>query len=130
MNAYEFQQAGILMTFLCCAPEETAGNLACIQEILEQVQREGVSEAELTRAQSKFCSQVVLQGERPANRLFSVGGNWIQRREYRTVRDTVESYRAVTCRQIRELLDRFPLTAPTPVAVGPLEQLEPPPRAG
>ena len=127
MTAYEFQGTGIFMTFLCCAPEETTDNLRRVQQILAEVEADGVSEAELTRAKSKVCSQVVLQSERPSNRLFSVGGNWIHRREYRTVRDAVESYRAVTCRELRELLAKYPLTSPTTVAVGPLGELEPPP---
>ena len=32
-------------------------------------------------------ARVVLSSERPQSRLFNVGGNWLQRREYRTVAD-------------------------------------------
>lgn len=126
MAAYEFEQAGILMTFLCSAPEQAQKNLARVRCILQDAEHHGVGEAELARAKSKICSQVVLQSERPSNRLFAVGGNWLQRREYRTVRETVDAYQAVTCDQVAGLLRRYPLTANTTVAVGPLTRLSPP----
>jgi predicted Zn-dependent peptidase len=125
ITPYEFQRAGVFMTFLCCAPEDTEQNLERMYDILHEAERHGVTDAELTRAKSKVCSQVVLQGERPSNRLFSVGGSWIARREYRTVRDAVESYRAVTVAQIHELVRQYSLTRCTTVAVGPLPALNP-----
>jgi predicted Zn-dependent peptidase len=123
MNSYEFQGTGIVMTFLSCVPEETEANLDRIERILRTVEQDGINEDELTRAKSKVCSSIVLQAERPAYRMFSVGGDWIQRREYKTVRETVEAYRAVTREQIRDLLDKYPPTVHTTVTVGPLERL-------
>ena len=123
IGAYEFQGAGILMTFLACQPAESAENLARIRQICESVQESGVSEAELTRAKSKTCSHIVLQSERPSSRLFSVGSNWIQRREYKTVRQQIDAYRAVTCEDINQFLRRYPLTSNTTVTVGPLDEL-------
>lgn len=128
MTAYEFQRAGIFMTFLCCAPEDTQENLGRIQAILQEAEADGISAAELTRAKSKTCSHIVLQSERPGNRLFSVGSNWIARRQYRTVRDAVESYRAVTADDIHGLLAKYALSLHTTAAVGPLEKLDPPHR--
>ena len=75
MGAYEFQGTGIYMTYLCCAPEDTSANLAVIAEIQRDVETSGVSEDELAQARSKILSHIVLQSERPANRLFSVGSN-------------------------------------------------------
>ena len=123
IGAYEFQGAGIMMTFLACDPEQAADNLGRIRDILSTVERDGVTEAELTRAKSKTCSHIILQSERPTSRLFSVGSNWVQRREYKTVRELVDAYREVTCDDIRQLLERFPLTTNTTVAIGPLAEL-------
>jgi hypothetical protein len=58
--------------------------------------------------------------------MFSVGNGWVQRREYRTVRQNVEAYRAVTLADIRAVLDKYPLTVQTTVAIGPLETMQPP----
>jgi predicted Zn-dependent peptidase len=123
VGSYEFHGSGILMTFLCCSPEDAAANLARMAEIEAVVEHDGVTEAELTRAKSKVCSQIILQSERPTNRMFSVGGNWLTRREYATVRELVDFYQAVTCADISAYLERFPLSNKTTVAVGPLESL-------
>ena len=123
MGAYEFQGTGIYMTYLCCAPEDTSANLAVIAEIQRDVETSGVSEDELAQARSKILSHIVLQSERPANRLFSVGSNWVQRQEYRTVREIMDSYEAVTIDDIATVLEEYPLTANTTVAVGPTPNL-------
>lgn len=119
MGAYEFQGTGIFMTYLCCAPEDTSANLALIAKIQRDAETAGVSEAELAQARSKILSHIVLQSERPASRLFSVGSNWVQRREYRTVREIMDSYEAVTVDDIAAVLEKYPLTTNTTVAVGP-----------
>ena len=123
METCDYQGAGIFLTYLCCAPEDTPDNLESIDQILRQAHADGVTAAELAQAKSKIRSHVVLQAERPANRLFSVGNNWIQRRQYRTVREIVRSYETVTPKDIAAVLEQYPLTVNTTVAVGPLEKL-------
>ena len=86
-------------------------------------EREGVTAEELQRAQSKVCSQIVLSGERAANRMFSVVGNWLARREYRTIRESLDKYQQVTTADLHRVLERFPPTVATTVAVGPLPTL-------
>ena len=58
------------------------------------------------------------------HRLYAVGTNWLQRDQYRTVRDVVDAYQAVTVDDIRAVLDSYPLTQETTVAVGPLKQMD------
>ena len=120
MSACEYQGTGLLMTQLCCAPQDTADNVARIAELVAEIQAEGVTEAELAQARSKIQSHLVLQSERPINRLFAVGGNWIARRRYRTLRDVIDSYQRVTTGDIAAVLAKYPLTVQTTVAVGPL----------
>jgi predicted Zn-dependent peptidase len=126
MGAYEFQGTGILMTFLCCAPDQTAENLQRIRDIELELQQHGISDTELVQAKSKICSHIVLQSERPASRLFATGVNWLQRREYRTVREIVDSYQAVTRADVAAVLEKYPLTVNTTVTIGPLTELSPP----
>jgi predicted Zn-dependent peptidase len=126
MSADEYQQAGAFMTFLCCTPDQTEENLQLILNLQRKAEAEGVTESELLQAKSKICSHIVLRSERPANRLMSVGSNWIQRHEYRTVRETVQAYQSVTCRQIADVLKKYPLSINTTVAVGPIPTLKAP----
>ena len=123
MGAYEYQGTGVYMTYLCCAPEDTADNLELIAKIMREAETAGITEDELAQAKSKILSHIVLQSERPGNRLFSVGGNWLQRREYRTVREILDSYEAVTVGDVVAVLEKYPLTANTTVAVGPMPHL-------
>lgn len=123
LDAYDYQGTGLFLTYLCCAPDDTAENLARIDAILKTAHAQGVTAEELAQAKSKIRSHVVLQAERPANRLFSVGHSWLQRRQYRTVRDVVRAYDAVTASDIAAVLEQYPLTAPTTFAIGPLDKL-------
>ncbi|MGE0374143.1 MAG: M16 family metallopeptidase [Planctomycetaceae bacterium] len=119
----EYDGSGTWMTYLSCAPEQTLTNLARIQSVYEQVNREGVTEAEIEQARNKVLSRIVLRSERPMGRLASLGSNWVYRGEYRTVADELETYRSITTDDLRDLLRQYPLGQLTTVAVGPLESL-------
>ena len=80
--------------------------------MLAEVEANGVTEEELLQAQNKVCAHLVLQAERPTNRLFAVGNAWIQRRQYKTVREAVEAYRRVTLADIAAVLKKYPLDRP------------------
>ena len=70
----------------------------------------------------KLATRLVLRGERPMGRLSSLGGNWLTRREYRSIADDLAILRGVTLDDIRNLLVEFPLVQTTTVGVGPLAE--------
>ncbi|HEY4261008.1 MAG TPA: insulinase family protein, partial [Schlesneria sp.] len=72
---------------------------------------------------NKIATRIVLRSERPMGRLSSIGGNWLVRREYRSVEDDLAMVRGVTLEDIRQLLKEFPLQQTTTVGVGPLDKL-------
>lgn len=119
ISPYEFQGTGIYMTYLACMPEDTSSCLEQTRQVFELAQKNGLTEDELLRAKSKICSDLVRHNESPARRLFSVGNNWLQRRAYRTVRETVDNYQRVTLEEVNAVLAKYPLTVSTIVAVGP-----------
>lgn len=126
MYSYEFQGTGIYMSMLSGAPEDTEHNLQAMLDTLRLTHRDGVTAEELSQAQNKICSHVVLQSERPTNRLFMVGENWLQRHTYQTIRELVDAYQSVTRSDVSRALQQYPLTAPSTVAVGPLRTLRRP----
>ncbi len=126
MGAYEYQGTGLVMTYLCCAPEDTADNLQAIHDLYVEAQNGGITETELALAKNKICSHVVLQAERPSNRLFSIGNGWLQRREYRTVREAVAAYQGVTVDEVAAVLKKYPLTTNTTICIGPLKEVRQP----
>ncbi len=120
MGYYEYEDAGSYLTFLNGPPEETKANLQRITDIYAAVNRQGVTADELEQAKNKVCSRLVLRGERPMGRLGALGGNWLLRREYRTIADDVAIVQGITLEGIRQLLDQFPLGQMTTIGVGPL----------
>lgn len=127
MSPYDFQGAGIMMTFVCCAPEDAEEVLARVRAIHEKAQSEGITADELEQAKNKICSHVVLRSERPASRLFDVGSNWIQTRHYRPVRELIELVRNLTVDDLHQVLEDFPITDTTTMLVGPRDTIQPPP---
>lgn len=119
MSPHEYQGTGLFLTYLCCAPEDCQDNLQILNEIIEAVHNDGVTEKELLQAKSKICSHVVLRGERPMSRLYDIGSEWLQRREYQTLREMADGYRNVTLDQIADLLCKFPLLKRSTVTVVP-----------
>jgi predicted Zn-dependent peptidase len=101
-------------------------NLARLHDIYRQVESKGVGEDELRQAKNKVKSRVVLSSERPQNRLFNVGGNWLQRREYRAVADDLKSLDDVTIGDVNAVLEKFPLSRYTTITVGPRKDVKRP----
>lgn len=121
MGAYEYQGMGVLMSVLCCEPDSALENFERLVNLQEQIQRDGVTARELELAQRKISAHVILQSERPDSRLFGVGSNWLQRGEYKTVREVAEAYQRVTLDDVHLALERYPLTRHRTLAIGPLD---------
>jgi predicted Zn-dependent peptidase len=126
LGHYEYLGAGMFYTWLACEPEMVQDNLRRLRGIFRQVEMDGVAEEELRQAKNKVKARVVLGSERPQNRLFNVGGNWLQRREYRTVADDLKSLDEVTADSINSVLRRFPLSRVTTITVGPRKDVQAP----
>jgi predicted Zn-dependent peptidase len=126
LGHYEYLGVGMFYTWLACEPEMADENLSHLREIFEQVEAEGISAEELQQAKNKVKARVVLSSERPRSRLFNVGGNWLQRREYRAVADDLAALNAVTVDDVHAVLKKYPLSRTSTVTVGPLETVQNP----
>ena len=123
LGHYEYQGLGMFYTWLACEPEEAEENLRRLDAMYRVVEATGVTEVELQQAKNKVKARVVLSSERPRSRLFNVGGNWLQRHEYRSVANDLEVIDRVTVSDIGAVLRRYPLSAYSTIAVGPLEKV-------
>ena len=117
---YEYQGAGMFFSWLSSAPEEAQSIFDRFLAVQQEAQEKGFTAEELSQAKSKVKARVVLGSERPRNRLFNVGGNWMQRREYRSVADDLASVDAVTLDEVHRVLAEYPLTTNTTVTIGPV----------
>jgi predicted Zn-dependent peptidase len=122
----EHQGAGLMMTYLCCEPEETADNLQRILDVYRKAQTEGITEAELSQAKSKIRSRLVLSSERPRGRLFAIGNDWIYRHEYCPTEADLAAINAVTLDEVLAVLAKYPLDRSTTVTIGPLKDVPQP----
>jgi predicted Zn-dependent peptidase len=120
LGHYEYLGAGMFYTWVSCAPEAAREILQHLDQLQRQAEQDGFKPEELRQAQSKVKARVVLGSERPRNRLFNVGGNWMQRSEYRSVADDLASVDAVTLDDIHRVLATYPLTRCTTATIGPL----------
>lgn len=123
MGAYEYDKAGILMTFLCGDPESMEGNFQRLVEMQKELASSGVKESELELAKAKIASGIILGSERPENRMFAVGANWLARKEYRTVREVADRYESLTVRDLNLVAEKYPMSPANTLAIGPLKEM-------
>jgi predicted Zn-dependent peptidase len=126
LGHYEYLGVGMFYTWLACEPDAAEENLDRLHAIYRQVETDGITDDELRQAKNKVKARVVLGSERPQNRLFNVGGNWLQRREYRTVADDLKSLDEVTLDALHEVLRKYPLSRYSTITIGPREQVRRP----
>lgn len=124
LGHYEYLDVGMFFTWMSCDPAAAAENFARLQRLQIAAEQDGFQEEELKQAQSKIKARVVLGSERPRNRLFNVGGNWLLRNEYRSVADDLRAIDAVTLDEVHRVLAAYPLTTATTIAIGPVEALD------
>ena len=101
--------AGVFVTQISCAPEDAEEVYERAMEVYKTAHAEGVTEAELRQAKNKVRSQLVLSSERPARRLFAVGGDWVYRREYRSLENDLDLVAAITLDEVAAVLKRYSL---------------------
>lgn len=126
LSYHDYDGAGAYFGSFGCEPEDTAENLAIMRAILADVQRDGVSDEELAIAKSKILSRIVRGSERPMGRMQALGMSWTYLRTYRTVDEELQNFDAVTLKDLRDVLDKFPFDQLTVLALGPLPSLTAP----
>jgi predicted Zn-dependent peptidase len=123
---HEYEGTGSYYTSFSGEPDAAAENLARVLAVLKDVQTGSIRSEELEQARSKMLSRVVRGSERPKGRMQAIGMAWTYQHEYRSVDDDLKAYRAVTLKDVRTVLDRFPIDRVTTLALGPLAKLNQP----
>ena len=124
LGHYEYQGLGMLFSWLSCAPEDAVEIFQRLEQIYRDAEAKGFTAEELRQARSKVKARVVLGSERPRNRLFNVGGNWMHRCEYRSVANDLATLDGVTLDDVHAVLAKYPLTRSTTVTIGPLKEFQ------
>ncbi len=119
----EYEDTGVFFTSYTCEGEQTTENRDIVQEVLADVQDNGITSEELEQARNKMLSRVVRSSERPKGRMYALGNSWTYYGNYRSVDDELRDYEKVTLGDVRQVLQRYPLTNLTTVALGPLAEM-------
>lgn len=117
---HDFLDAGIFVTQLSCEPETTHSLLDRIVEIYQGAEND-LSTNEVDQARNKLLSRVVLAGERPRQRLFSLGLEWAHLSRYRSVSDDLATLDTISREDLHRILAEWHLPASSStVLAGPL----------
>ncbi len=88
-------------------------------DVYRTAHEKGVTEAELQQAKNKVRSQLVLSSERPGRRMFAVAGDWVYRREYRSLENDLDLIARITLDEVAGVLKRYSLVEGTGLSIGP-----------
>ena len=111
LHHHDFLDAGIFTLQLSCDPEDTAELLERLPELLDVRGRRAITASELDQARNKLAGRIVLAGERPRRRLFTVGLEWTHNGDHRSVADDLAIVERLGLDDIERVLARWPLEA-------------------
>lgn len=120
----EFLDVGALFTMLVCDPDDLSSNRRIVEQVIERLLRDGVSQDELAQATNKAVAGCIMSNERPSNRMFEVGSGWQLRGEYSDLDTVLERYRCVNVDDIGRIATKYltQATVETLVTAEPLTQ--------
>jgi predicted Zn-dependent peptidase len=121
VSFHEYDGAGAFYTYLSGEANRARGNLDIALRVFREVQRDGITKAELALAKSKLGSRIVRGSERPMGRMQALGFYWTYLKKYHSVDDDMRANDTVSLKTVRRVLDEFPLDRLTIVALGPLD---------
>lgn len=113
-----FDRNGSYLTFASCDPERAEK----VERILLETLDGALSQIDgpmVERAKSKIAMDITLQGERPAGRMMSLAGSWLDVGQYRPLEDELLRVMAVDEAEIRRLLTAFPFKPRTVLRLTP-----------
>jgi len=120
MSYAQYEAAGAYFASFSSDPDRARRNREVVEDILRSVQASGILEEELNQARSKNVARWVRMNERPLNRMQLIASGWRYQHQYLDIDSELRSYEGVTLRDIRDVLDRFPVDRGTALAYGPV----------
>ena len=110
-----YADTGHLSVYAGCQPDRLGDVAAVVHEVLDQVGRDGMSDAEVARGKGQLRGSLVLGLEDTSSRMSRIGKGELSFGEYLTVEQTLEKIESVTADQVaavaRQLLARPVATA-------------------
>jgi len=116
-----FADRGVMLAIAVTDPDKAAKALATLREELVKLQTGPIQDEELERAKMKLLTSTVLEGESTSARMMGLVDSWLAYGRLETLEEVQSAIEAVTVQDVKQLLDRFPLTeSQVLTALGPL----------
>lgn len=108
---------GFMMSYASTLPDRVPQVLSVINRVLDKPL--DFDDVDLSRAKTKSLTRLALQAESSSRRMFSVGLNWLNRREYLSPKDEEGVVRRISRADIEHFVRRYPLDKRTVVTLLP-----------
>ncbi len=115
---HPYDQTGAYFGYASCDPDRAEQVESILLKTID-VLAGSITDDELTRAKNKLATAATLQGERPAGRMQSLGGQWLYRGAYTPLADELGRLMAVTADDLAGVLERFPFQPRTLLRLAP-----------
>lgn len=116
-----YTDAGILSVYAGCAPERLGEVTAVVRSVLDDVAADGLTPAEVERAQGNLRGGLVLGLEDTPSRMNRLGRAELDHGRQRTVAESLDRITAVTPEQVAELARELLAVPLTAAVVGPYD---------
>lgn len=93
---HEFTDCGAWFTYLVCSPNDLDANRLQIENIFNDVIQQGVTSEELNQTINKAAAGIIMQSERPSNRLFGLGSRWLTSGKYLSTDEQLDFIKETT----------------------------------
>jgi len=121
-SATGYADAGSFAVYAGCAPERLDEVATVVLDVLATVARDGLTPAEVTRAQGNLRGGMVLGLEDTPSRMNRIGRSELDHGRQRTIGESLDRIAAVTAQDVAAVAKEL-LTAPLTVAVvGPYDE--------
>ena len=111
-------QSGSYVAYASCDPERAEQVERILVETLDTYVDQ-IDPQEIERAKNKLATGATLQGENPAGRMRSLGGQWTYLGEYLPLPEELQRIMDVTVADVRQLLEAQPFVPRTIMRLGP-----------
>ena len=113
---------GAFCSYISCDSQKMTKVLDIVNGIFQSIEKDGITEDELTKAKNKVLSALVIKNELPMGRLIDLGFNWTYMQEYRTIEDDINAVKAVTVEEIQSLIKEYRPGDFTQLSMGPAKK--------
>jgi predicted Zn-dependent peptidase len=112
---------GVLYSYISCDPKRSGEVMDKVRGILSSLPGL-IKDEDIEKARNKVLSAITIKNERPMGRLVDLGFDWTYLKKYVPVQEEIDDIKAVTTKEVLELVKEFRPDEFTQFVLGPAKQ--------